>query len=215
MKNSYSQKGFSFIEVLLALIILSIFLALALLQFRSAKKFNADDQAIAMLDIFDEARQSAMNKRKTYRVEINKTKRQITLINENSAGTVNDDVVEREVPFKSLVVVGEIPNNITGPPTATSPIPVLNPVRSNYPLSNNDEKITLRFSKSSIVLDTGTNHTGSGSIPRGATIYIYSNREGTATPEIIRAITVLQTSGDAAIVKCRFDNTGKCGGWQK
>lgn len=214
MKNSYSQKGFSFIELLVFVMILGIFIALAIPALRSAKKFNADDQAMLMVDIFDEARQSAMNQRKTFRVEINKTKNQITLINEKGSGSTADDEIVKKVPYKGFVKVGEIPNNITGAPTATSPIPVLSSVTSNYPLSSGDEKITLRFAKSGLVMDTGTNNTGDGSIPRGATIYVFSNKEGTVTPEIIRAVTVLQTSGDSSILKCTFNN-GRCGNWRK
>ena len=215
MKYSFSQKGFSIIEVLMALIIVSIFIGLAIPWLRSSKKFSVDDQAMTMIDIFDEARQSAMNKRQTFRVEINKTKNQVRLIDENSAGSVTDDAVVKEVAFKGFVKVGDVPSNIAGAPTATSPIPVLSPVRSTYPLSSGDEKITLRFAKNGLVMDTGTDNTGNGSIPRGATIYVFSNKEGTATPEIIRAVTVLQTSGDSTILKCTFDATGKCGNWKK
>lgn len=214
MNSSFSQKGFSLIEVLLVLMILSIFIALAIPSFRSARKFNADDQAMLMVDIFDEARQSAMNQRKTFRVEINKTKNQVTLINEKGSASTTDDEVVKQIQNKSFVKVGEIPNNILNAPTTTSPIPVLSPVTSNYPLSSGDEKITLRFAKNGLVMDTGTNNTGNGSIPRGATIYVFSNKEGTATPEIIRAVTVLQTSGDSSILKCTFNN-GRCGNWRK
>lgn len=215
MKYSFSQKGFSIIEVLMALIIVSIFIGLAIPWLRSSKKFAVDDQAMTMIDIFDEARQSAMNKRQTFRVEINKTKNQVTLIDENSSANATDDVIVKQVAFKGFVKVGEVPGNITGAPTATSPIPVLSPVRSTYPLSSGDEKITLRFAKNGLVLDTGTTNTGNGSVPRGATIYVFSNKERTTTPEIIRAVTVLQTSGDSTVLKCTFDASGKCGNWKK
>lgn len=215
MKNSFSQKGFSIIEVLMALIIVSIFFALTIPWLTSSKKYNVDDQAMTMIDIFDEARQSAMNNRQTFRVEINKTKNQVTLIDEKSAATATDDEVLRQIAFKPYVKVAEIPNNITSAPTATSPVPVLTPVTSNYPLSQGDEKVTLRFARNGLVMDTGTNNTGNGSVPRGATIYLFSNKEGMNTPEIIRAITVLSSSGDSSVLKCTFDSNNKCGNWSK
>lgn len=199
----------------MTLIFLSVFLGLALGMFSSKRKYAADDQSLQMLDILDEARQSALNQRRTFRVEINRTKKQIILINENSGGSASDDRIVRSVNFKEFVSVGDVPNNILASPTATSPIPVLDFARSEYPLSNGDEKITMRFSRDGLVMDTGTDNIGTGDVPRGATIYVFSNKQGTATPEIIRAITVLQTSGDASVLKCRFDSNGKCGNWQK
>ena len=35
------------------------------------------------------------------------------------------------------------------------------------------------------------------------------------TPEMIRAVTVLQTTGDTAILKCSFDVDGQCGNWKR
>ena len=194
---------------------MSIFTALAISSFSSPRKYGADDQAMLMLDMFDEARQNALNQRRTFRVEINKTKNQITLINEGGSGSASDDKIVKAIPFKNFVQVAGIPGNLSESPTATSPIPVLSAERSTYPLSQGEEKITLRFAKSGLVLDTGTDNVGTGAVPRGATIYVFSNKEGTAAPEIIRALTVLQTSGDASILKCTFNGAGKCGNWKK
>lgn len=215
MKDSYLQKGFSLIEVLIALIVLGIFTALAINSFSSTRKYRADDQAAIMVDIFNEARQSALNRRRTFRVEINRTKSQIILINENEFGNAADDTIEKSIPLKDFVKVGEIPANVASAPTTTSPIPVLDFVASNYPLSNGDEKITLRFARDGLVLDTGTDNIGTGSTMRGATVYIFTNKEGTTMPEIIRAVTVLQTTGDTSILKCSFDVDGQCGNWKR
>lgn len=215
MKNSFKQKGFSLIELMSVLVIAAIIAAISVITFSSARKYNADDQSAKLTDIFDEARQSALNKRKTFRVEINKTKRQITLIDENVFDNVNDDEIVKISPLYPLVSVGEVPNNISAAPTASSPIPVLNFASSNYPLSQNEEKITLRFARSGRVLNTGNDNIGTNSIMTGATIYVYSKDEKNQKPEIIRAVTVMQTSGDTAILKCTFDTTGKCGNWKK
>ena len=215
MKNSYLQKGFSIIEFLVALIILGIFTALAINSFSSSRKYRADDQATMLVDLLNEARQSALNQRRTFRVELNRTKGQVILINENNSGNVDDDTIEKSIPFKDFVRIGETPDNIAEAPTTTSPIPVLDFASSNYPLSNGDEKITLRFARNGLVLDTGTDHIGTGSTMRGATVYVFTNKEGANTPEIIRAVTVLQTTGDTSILKCSFDVDGQCGNWKR
>ena len=107
--------------------------------------------------------------------------------------------------MKDIVTIGEVPANVAGPPTATSPIPVLGFVSSNYPLSKNDKKITLRFARNGRVMDTGNDNIGTGSGVRGATMYVFSYKEKTNTPEIIRAVTALGTTGDTSILKCSFD----------
>jgi hypothetical protein len=173
------------------------------------------NQTLEIVDILDQARQSALNQRRTFRVEINKTKQQVTLINENAPETVADDEIVKTLAFRKQVFINEVPGNIAGAPTANSPIPVLSFVSSNYPLSNNEEKITLRFARNGRVLDTGTDNIGTGSIMRGATIYVYTNKDKASTPEVIRAVTVNQTSGSTSILKCSFDATNKCGNWTR
>ncbi len=213
MKNLSRQKGFSLIELILALIIVSIIAGFAIISVASARKYVADTQAFEIVDILDQARQSALNQRRTFRVEINKTKNQITLINEDKFDDVSDDKIVKSLPLRNNVVINQVPGNITEAPTASSSIPVLNYAASSYPLSKNEEKITLRFARNGRVLDTGTDHVGTGSTVRGATIYVYTNKEKTNTPEIIRAVTVTHTSGNTSILKCSFDTTGKCGNW--
>lgn len=215
MKDSLRQAGFSLPELLCALIIITIISSVAVITLSSARKYSADDQAYKITDILDEARQSALNKRRTFRVEINRTKKQITLINENLSDNVNDDVIVKKSPLANLVFVGEVPDNIVAAPTASSPIPVLNFTSSSYPLSPSEEKITLRFAKNGRVLDTGNDNIGTGSTIRGATIYVYSKNDKTLKPDVIRAITVLETTGDTAILKCTFNTSGKCGNWKK
>jgi hypothetical protein len=52
-----------------------------------------------IIDIFDEARQKALNQRKTFRVEINKTKKELRLIDEgDDASTANDDKILKKIP---------------------------------------------------------------------------------------------------------------------
>lgn len=216
MKNLSKQQGFSLVELVAALIVISILTGIALMSFASTRKYQADDQALEIVDILNQARQSALNQRRTFRVEINKTKNQITLINENDKfNDAADDKIVKTLALRKQVIVNTVPSNVAANPTYSSPIPVLSYVKSDYPLSSGDEKITLRFARNGRVLDTGSDNIGTGSLMRGATIYVYTNKEKTNTPEIIRAVTVSQTSGNTAILKCTFDANGKCGNWAK
>lgn len=215
MKVPDSQSGYSVIELLVVLICIAIFVAMAISSFSTVNKYDPDDQAMIIVDMLNQARQFALNERRTFRVEINRTKKKLTLINEMDPSVATDDIVEKSIAMKGSVIVGEVPSNVLSAPVTTSPIPVLSFQSSNYPLSSGDEKITLRFAKNGRVLDTGTDNIGTGSTMRGATIYIFMNEAKTTTPQIIRAVTLLQTSGDTSILKCSFDVNRKCGNWKK
>jgi prepilin-type N-terminal cleavage/methylation domain-containing protein len=215
MKNSRSQKGFSLIELLVVIVIMAILITVSVMSFASTRKYNADDQALEIVDLLSQARQSALNQRRVFRVEINKTKRQVTLINENDFSKADDDKIVKFITLRKGVFVNQVPGNVAAAPTASTPIPILDFVSSNYPLSSGEEKITLRFARNGRVLDTGSDNIGTGSLMRGATIYVYTNKEETNTPEIIRAVTVTQTSGSTSILKCSFDSTKKCGNWKR
>jgi prepilin-type N-terminal cleavage/methylation domain-containing protein len=197
--------GFSIIEVLLVISVLAILSTVAIISFWSTRKYSADDQAKKLIDVFDEARQKALNQRKTFRVEINKTQNELRLIDEgDDATTANDDVVLKKSQLSGQVVVGSAPGNVSGAPTASSPIPVPAYAMSSYPLSSGDEKITLRFKRNGQVVDAGTDHIGTGSLSSGATIYVYSTTPSVTNPDVIRAVTVLGTTGDTSLYKCRF-----------
>jgi prepilin-type N-terminal cleavage/methylation domain-containing protein len=216
IRNSSSQAGVSMIEVLIVLAVLAILSTIAVISFWSGRKYSADDQAKKIIDIFDEARQKALNQRKTFRVEINKTKSEVRLIDEgpdiNPVAT--DDVILKRIPISGQVGIGAAPSNVSGAPTATSPIPVPAYASSTYPLSSGDEKITLRFRRNGQVVDVGTDNIGSGSLMNGATIYVYSNTPSLSNPDVIRAITVLGTTGDTSLYKCKFTSS-TCGNWSR
>ena len=212
-----SQAGFSFIEVIVVLTVIVILSSMALVTFWNSRKYSAEDQARKLIDVFDEARQKALNQRKTFRVEINRTRQEIRLIDEGNNDpvvTVSDDVIIKRVQISNQVVIGAAPTNISGAPTANSPIPVAAYAISSYPLSNGDDKITLRFRLNGQVVDAGTDNIGTGSQPSGATIYIYSNKSPATNPDVIRAVTVLGTTGDTSLYRCSFVSN-VCGSWSR
>jgi len=215
MKKTLSQSGFSVIELIIVISVLAILSTIAVVTFWSSRKYSADDQAKKIIDVFDEARQKALNQRKTFRVEINKTKNELRLIDEGEdVSTANDDKILKKYKLSTQVVVGSPPNNVTGKPTATTPINPPQYARSSYPLSSGDEKITLRFKRNGQVVDAGNDHIGTGSMMSGATIYVYSTTPSITNPDVIRAVTVLGTSGDTSLYKCKFIAT-TCGNWSR
>jgi prepilin-type N-terminal cleavage/methylation domain-containing protein len=215
MKNTSSQSGFSLAEVLVVIVVLAILACMAVMSFWNFRKYSADDQAKKIVDIFDEARQKALNQRKTFRVEINRTTQEVRLIDEGSdASTAADDVILKRVLISGQVLIGAAPPNVSGAPTATTPINVPTYATSTYPLSSGDDKITLRFKRNGQVVDAGTDNIGTGSLMNGATIYIYSRTPSVSNPDVIRAVTVLGTTGDTSLYKCRFTSS-TCGGWSR
>lgn len=217
MKKGLSQTGFSLVEVVIVLTVIVILAAFSVMTFWNSRKYAADDQAKKMIDVFDEARQKALNQRKTFRVEINRTKQEILLIDEgenNPVVTETDDVIVRRVQISNQVVIGVAPTNISGAPTATSPIPVPSYTSSNYILSNGDDKITLRFRRTGQVVNAGIDNIGTGSLINGATIYVHSKTPSVTSPDVIRAVTVLGTTGDTSLYRCTFVSN-VCGSWNR
>lgn len=215
MKKTPSQSGFSVIELIIVISVLAILSTIAVVTFWTSRKYSADDQAKKIIDFFDEARQKALNQRKTFRIEINKTKNELRLIDEgDDVSTANDDKILKKHKLTNQVVIGNPPNNVSGKPTATTPINPPQYATSSYPLSSGDEKITLRFKRNGQVVDAGNDNIGTGSMMSGATIYVYSTTPSITNPDVIRAVTVLGTSGDTSLYKCKFIST-TCGNWSR
>lgn len=213
MKN---QDGLSLLELLIVMVIMSIMATFTLLALSSPRKYFADDQAIRVVNVFDEARQMALNQRRVFRVEINRTKKQITLINEGEkTDTAADDFVVKRVLFNNDVVINEKPGEVTTSPATASPAPILPYISSNYPLSNGEQKVTLRFLRNGRVVDAGNNNIGGGSLVTGATVYVHTINPKTSKPDIIRAVTLLGPSANTAIFKCVINAVGNCGEWRQ
>lgn len=201
--------------MLIVITVIVILSTVAVVSFMNSRKLTADQQAKQIIDFFDEARQKALNQRKTFRVEINRTQSQVRLIDEGSnQASADDDTIIKSAPLSPQVVIGEAPSNITGAPTATTPIPVRSYATTNYPLSNGDSKLTFRFRRNGQVVDAGTDNIGTGSMMNGATIYVRSITPSANAPDVIRAVTILGTTGDTSVFKCKF-SAGSCGNWSR
>ncbi len=197
----------------------------------SRKKYNAENQAVELIDFMREAQQRSLTQKRTIRVEINSTDRVIRLINENEpadanndgdidAKTANNDTVMKTAKYADdNVYIGVVPTNQSAAPVELSPVEPIAFSVSNHPLSTNDRVAVLRFSKNGTVLSKGTDEIGSNSIAKGATIYVWTKRDAdtTAAPtvaNILRAVTVLGSSGSTKLWKCGIV-TNQCLEWTK
>jgi prepilin-type N-terminal cleavage/methylation domain-containing protein len=210
-----SQKGFSLLELLVVLVVIAILVSISLVSLYSRAKYAAEDQAINIIDFFNEARQKALNQRNTFRVEINQTRKQLNLIDENAANTASDDVIVRSLPLLNNVVIGAKPSNAANMLTLTSPVPVPSPATTSYPLSSGESKITLRFRRNGEVVDAGSDNIGTGSLVTGATLFTYSLRSGSVNADVVRAVTLLGSSGDTDLYRCTFNSSGVCTNWTR
>ena len=127
IKSKNYEQGFSLVELIIVLLIISILSVLSLMAFKSEKLFLADNQAYLLLDILKEAKQRALTQHVTMRVEINKNRNIVRLINENKAGDASDDKEIKSLSLENpnLVNMESSPTNIANSPTDSAPIPAI------------------------------------------------------------------------------------------
>lgn len=222
MKNSKnnSAAGFSVVELLIVVSVIAIMSTFAIMSLTAEKLYSSDKQAVQITDLLQEARQRSLSQRKTARVEVNATRREIRLIDEREPGGAGDDVLVKAVPFRDDgVFVTTMPSNMTANPSEPSPVPALTFSTSTHPLSSGDSVATRRFLRNGTVTDGGTNAEGVGAVPTGATIYVWSKYpdDVSANPtvgQIFRAVTVLANSGSVRLWKCSVSG-GNCSEWKK
>ena len=216
--SSQFEKGHSLVELVIVLSVVSILSLLALMSFGSERIFKADQQSYELADVLQEARQRALSQRKTMRVEINESQKEIRLINEQSSSSAADDVVVRTLRYQENgVFIGNKPTNLTGAPSELAPIPDISFGTSIYPTSSGNKVATLRFLRNGRVTDAGIDAIGSGAITSGDTIFVWSKHindtSGNPTDgQVFRAITVMGSSGLTRIWKCPLVN-GACSDW--
>jgi prepilin-type N-terminal cleavage/methylation domain-containing protein len=198
-KGTISENGFSIVELLVVLIIIGVLAAISGFYFTAHQKlYKPDEQALKIVDMFQEARQRALTQRESMRVELNTTDNIARLIDENSPTTETDD---REIRRVSLFEVNEVKisrraDNIAYNPP--EPLPVANAVfmPSVYPSSSTHNVCTIRFQSNGTVLNGGNDAIGTGSTITGVTLHIWSPNEGDPNDaNIARAVTIIGASG--------------------
>lgn len=213
LKNS--ESGFSLIELILVLVIISIGASVSLMYLAGARRlYNTGDQALQMIDVLQSARQYSLTKRRTMRVEFNLTQNAVRLIDENNPTIDSDDVeISRFILREpSAVKIQGRPNNVTLPPPQSAPCPDAVFIAGVHPSSPAHDTFTLRFGRNGTVLTAGVNGIGTQATVTGATIYIWepdpANAGAAKDLSLVRAITVMGASGSVQYWEHGAANTG-------
>lgn len=113
------KNGFSLVELIVAVVVVAVLCAIALPYFYNYRKlYQAEDQALKVMDLIREANQLALTKRRTMRLEIDLTDNAVLLIDENTPGVgAADDKEIKAIPLypRDEVRVDQIPSGVTKP----------------------------------------------------------------------------------------------------
>lgn len=194
-----SSDGFSLIELLIVMLLISIMSGTIYYYLNAAQDlYKPEEQALSIIDIFQEARQRSLTQRETLRVEIDLTDNMIRLIDENTATTANDDVQIRQIALLPdyEIKVNERPPNISYNPSEEFPVPSAQFRQSIYQPSLAHDVCTIRFLRNGTVADQGTNEVGINAVSTGLTLHVWSPQKGNINEaNIARAITVVGSTG--------------------
>lgn len=193
--------GVTLIELLIVMTVITIMTGVSLFYLTGHQKlYKPDEQALRIADILQEARQRALTQRETIRVEIDTTPASnfARIIDENKPDTDADDKELKRIKLlpSSDVRVDTSPTNITYNPPESLPVPTAVYKTSIYSGTSGDQVCTIRFQSNGTVTDAGTNTIGTGAVPTGVTLYVWSPKSGKITQsDIARAITIIGASG--------------------
>jgi type II secretory pathway pseudopilin PulG len=189
------SEGFSIVELMTVLIIIMIGGAVTIFYLSGFQKaYKPDEQSAKIGDLMQEARQRSLTQRETMRVEINLDKGTARLIDENgdlaSQGNGDDTELKKTTLFKtSEVVYSKRPDDISVNPPEPIQVDQFNFYQSDYPGSELDKVVTLRFKRNGSVTDKND-------VPLSGTLYVWSPKKSDPNKaEIARAITILGGSG--------------------
>lgn len=199
VSNKSNESGFSVIEVVVVMTVILIMTAASLFYMNNqGRLFKADDEALQIVDVFQEARQRSLTQRETMRVEIDLSDGKARLIDENEVSSANDDVLLKEVNlFPSTEVrLDARPSNIDhSPPEPLASAPA-NFRTSVHPLSALNNVCTFRFLNTGRVVNSGETATGSNAQLKSETLFIWSPKKDDQDEfEVARAISVVGTTG--------------------
>jgi prepilin-type N-terminal cleavage/methylation domain-containing protein len=206
------EKGFTLLELLIVVSIITIMTVVAIFSFSRGKDlYKTDDQSLRIIDILQEARFRALSQREIMRVEINSTLGKVRIIDENKPNTADDDIVIRTLNLlpSSEVKLDALPASFSACPTADSPCPNATFTTSNHPLSTGNNVAVFRFNLLGQVLSAGSTSTGQNAAVTSSIITIWPPKKSSPTQAdqlgLVRAIHIMGNSG--AIQYWKYNGT--------
>jgi len=201
-----AEKGASIVEIVMALVIISILSAISLPYIVNYKKYyKSEDQALKVIDVMREAAQLAITKRRTIRFEIDLTDNAILLIDETGA-----DFLIKKVPLEPTkdIRMDTLPSGVLKPnPPNYNDIAfatdTVGHLRGTTPVTGHNVWAA-RFRQDGSVVNTSVTPT-----PISVNIYVFPPASpGSTTPRKkneVRAITMFGGSG--AIRYWKYNDT--------
>lgn len=110
-------RGFSMMELIIVLVIISVLSAIALPYIYNHKKlYKSEDQTLKIMDLMREASQFALTRRRTMRFEIDLTDNKMLVIDENAPGAADDNEI-KALPLEAVneVRMDQIPAGVSKP----------------------------------------------------------------------------------------------------
>ncbi len=119
-RQRQTMAGVSMVEVIIVLVIIAILSAISIPYiFQSRTRYRSEDQALKVMDLMREAGQLAITRRRTFRLEIDRTSNQLLIIDETGdPSTAADDQKQiKAIPLDPVneTFVDTIPTGVTKP----------------------------------------------------------------------------------------------------
>jgi prepilin-type N-terminal cleavage/methylation domain-containing protein len=198
-----SQGGFSMIELLVVVVIMTIMTGVVVFSFRSNKRsYIADDEAAKVLSFFREAYQRALSQRQAQRITIDRNNNLIRLADMGLLPGGDETIINRGVLSTGVTMTQPI---VSGNPLAPPPAPY------NYaPADMSSGTIDIYFlADGSITNATGFNN--SSFAPVSLTFFFSPSQQVNTAPgqsssnagNLIRAVTLFGPTGSTRL--WRFD----------
>lgn len=185
-----NENGFSIAELAIVVAIIGILSSISLFYLASSRRMmKPNEQALQIIDIFQEARQRSLTQRETLRVEIDLTDNVVRLLDENTNST------KTLTSIRQISLLPATQANVENPPSDISAKPnavmVLPDAKFNLITTSAGplhKAFILKFKSDGTVIDNDKN-------AKGATIYIWSNKQNQPSKSDIALAITVEASG--------------------
>lgn len=191
--SRHSEAGFSLVEILVVLAIMTILLVFAVFSLTGHKTlYRTDDETLRIINVLREASQLALTQRQPMRVELDATNKTIRIVDENLSTSTDDKEVRKVFLEKAAIIRVD-----------TAPAGVSKPDPPNYPnaaFAGTPKVWKVWFRRDGTVTDNAATPAITSS-----TIYIWepsaSDNTQAKDKKLVRCITIFGTTGGIRLWK--------------